>query len=358
MWYLIAALFAAIWTGLDAYGRRSNAVLYAVGAFLLAPIVVPVWIACRPLRAGETRDGGRAWNVLRAFAITWTIFMLIAAFVGLLAAARSAARAEGDAAQVGAGLGVLMGMGLLGATWFFPMVGTVVFGLILKKASENEVGPTGLLATTRYPPRGFAWTTGSTMGFTVLTVIVAVALGAGEHEAAATANAALPSEPLDAPNPSEGSATSPPHQNLSVASFKNDVLNKCVDVVVSTDDATDKAVWAKTFEGFVVLSQSCTEAFGDRTVFASCTTSVPTGSPQGGFGGHPWDALARYYNVETLDADDKYMKSCIAATCTDDPGCPTTTWWAMPHNDPAYVRERLRHDVRRLQRATGGAGGQ
>jgi hypothetical protein len=209
MWYLIAGLFAALWVGLDAYSRRSSVILHSTGAFLFGAIVVPIWIASRPLRQGETREGGRAWNVLRNFAITWTILMTMAGFAGLLAMGRSVSGADSDAARTGAGLGMLMGLGLLGAVWFFPMIGAVVLGSILKKSSENEVGPTGPLSMQGTSPRGFVMTAGSTTGLTLFAVVVAVALSDWRHERNATAAASIAGDETVAPT-SNGEPTPRP----------------------------------------------------------------------------------------------------------------------------------------------------
>src|SRR5450631_229765 len=120
MWYLIAGLFAAIWAGLDAYSRRSYAIACAIGAFLMPAIVIPVWVAYRPLMIGETREGGRAWNVLRNFAITWTLVMTIATTVILLNKVNAASYLQGHLAEDNASVTIFFTAVLLSAAWFVP----------------------------------------------------------------------------------------------------------------------------------------------------------------------------------------------------------------------------------------------
>jgi hypothetical protein len=119
-----------------------------VGAFLLAIIVVPLWFAKRPLKAGETREGGTAWNVLKFFALSWTALMAIGAAVGFVNAAGLFASFDSDAARAGGALGMVLDMGFLAMIWFIPTVGALVLGFFLKKASVIEHGPTGPLVGT------------------------------------------------------------------------------------------------------------------------------------------------------------------------------------------------------------------
>jgi hypothetical protein len=400
VWYLIAGLFAAIWTGLDAYSRRSNVALYAVGAFLFAPMVVPIWIASRPLRTGETREGGRAWNVLRNFAITWTILMAIAAFVGLLAAGKSVSHADSEAAQTGAGLGILLGMGLLGMVWFVPMIGTVVLGFILKKANANEVGPTGPLATPNLPPRGFEWTTVATAGFALLATFAAVGLNKGladgesmhpDSAAAATvarsapqaAPASTAQDPLSpSPNPTATTVT------VSFATFtpKDTLLNECIDFMISPPQGTEvdsvfldafadginkgkvRNAPASTARSLAIadfidgankgrpldgtrIYKTCADQFRGKPVLATCavnfTTSV-TGDYDADLGTFELALTRSFYSLDSLTNNDANMRQCIAAK---------GDWQAVDKDSDEYreaVRARARREVERLQRTLGG----
>jgi hypothetical protein len=98
------------------------------------------------LKTGEVREGGTAWNILKNFALLWTVAMAIVAISGLMAASSNTANLRSDAERAGAAIGTALGLGVIGALWFFPMVGSVLLGFILKKSSVVEKGPSGPLA--------------------------------------------------------------------------------------------------------------------------------------------------------------------------------------------------------------------
>ena len=109
-------------------------------------IVIPFYFAKRPLKAGEVREGGTAWNVTKSFAIFWTLFMFIAGVAGMISVSDIVNTASSGAEQAGAAIGTAMGMGMILGLWFIVIVGALVIGLFLKKSSIVEKGPTGSLA--------------------------------------------------------------------------------------------------------------------------------------------------------------------------------------------------------------------
>ena len=128
-------MLAAIWVAGNAIKRKLGVVrsiLWAVGTFILGVIVLPFYIAKRPLNANEVREGGYAWNVLRAFALSWTLFVVA---VGL-----AAITGIGDTASA-----VLIFV-ILCATWFAVMAVTLILGYFLRNPAIVERGPTGPLA--------------------------------------------------------------------------------------------------------------------------------------------------------------------------------------------------------------------
>jgi hypothetical protein len=134
VWYFIIFLLAAIWVADNAIRRKLGAVrtiLWGVGTFILGVIVLPFYIAKRPLKANEVREGGYAWNVLRAFALSWTLFVVA---VGL-----AAITGIGDTASA-----VLIFV-ILCATWFAVMAVTLILGYFLRNPAIVERGPTGPL---------------------------------------------------------------------------------------------------------------------------------------------------------------------------------------------------------------------
>lgn len=141
-------LFAAIayWVYRDAKTRKNNAIGWSLGTFIIGPIVLPVYLAKRNLKAGEVREGGTAWNILRYFAIFWTLAVAIAIGGGLLNASNMAQHATSEVEHVGMVIGTGIGVGLLVFIWFIVLVAALVLGMFLKKTSVIEKGPTGALA--------------------------------------------------------------------------------------------------------------------------------------------------------------------------------------------------------------------
>lgn len=134
----------ALWVLCDGLNRKLGfqVASWAIGTLVIGPVVLPVYLASRPLKVGEVREGGKAWNVLKNFAILWTIVVAIMTIVTLTTAGDSYAHSMGNAESVGAGIGMLLVLGILAAIWFFPTVGAAVIGFLLKKNSIIEHGPT------------------------------------------------------------------------------------------------------------------------------------------------------------------------------------------------------------------------
>ncbi len=147
MWYIVLYGLFAIWVLVDGLKRKTKAIPWAIGTLLLGPVVLPVYVAKRPLKAGEVREGGTGWNVLRNFALFWTVLMAVAAVWGIVAVSERAATLQTEAERAGAAIGTALGLGMIAALWFFPMVGALVLGLFLKKSSIVERGPTGPLGS-------------------------------------------------------------------------------------------------------------------------------------------------------------------------------------------------------------------
>ena len=141
MWYIILYTVFAIWVFIDALRRKAKAILWAIGTFFLGPIILPIYIAKRPLKSGETREGGTAWNILKNFAIFWTILMAIASIWGIVSTSVNIPVLQNDAEIAGFAIGTTLGLTMIGAIWFFPFVATIALGLILKKSSIIEKGP-------------------------------------------------------------------------------------------------------------------------------------------------------------------------------------------------------------------------
>jgi hypothetical protein len=150
MGYLIVAGLMALWVLRDARQRleRASAFGWAIGTLLVPFLALPLYHASRPLRAGETRTGGKPWNILKDFALTWTV-LLLAVEVSMaieLAAGLSAQVTEAD--KAGYGFAAVLGLALIAMYWFFPTVGALALGFLLRRPSVVERGPTGRAALT------------------------------------------------------------------------------------------------------------------------------------------------------------------------------------------------------------------
>jgi hypothetical protein len=148
MWYLLLNIVIAVWVFVDARSRKmgTEALAWSIGTFLLMIVVIPFYFAKRPLKDGEVREGGTAWNVIKSFAIFWTLLMFVAGVAGMIAATNVTSRAASDAEQAGAAIGTALGLGMMVGLWITVLMGALVIGLFLKKSSIVEKGPTGLLA--------------------------------------------------------------------------------------------------------------------------------------------------------------------------------------------------------------------
>ena len=145
--YIVINIVLAVWMLYDGYQRKvPKKWLYFIGTLVLSWLVMPFYLAGRPLKAEEVREGGYAWNILKNFALIWTIVIFISGVAGLISAGQIAEQAQTQAEAAGAGLGIILGFFLLGALWFVPMVGALVLGFFLKNNAKIEEGPTGPLA--------------------------------------------------------------------------------------------------------------------------------------------------------------------------------------------------------------------
>lgn len=142
MWYAIIVFVLGAWVAIDANKRKANPLLWMIGTLVMPPIIVPIYLAKRPLLSGETREGGFGWNVLKNFVFVWTFIMVACVVAGIFSVGQYTTTnpAQSDAEKAGQGLGIMLGMGMMGAIWFFPAFGALTLGFFLKKR-DVEKGP-------------------------------------------------------------------------------------------------------------------------------------------------------------------------------------------------------------------------
>lgn len=144
--YLLVFGVLALYLIFDGIRRKLGVVTvaWAIGALVLGPVILPIYFTKRPLKTGETREGGLAWNILKNFALFWTVFMVVVAISSIVSAGSVSTNSDAEAA--GAAIGITLVLLIEAVVWFFPMVGAIVLGFFLKKSSIIEQGPTGRLA--------------------------------------------------------------------------------------------------------------------------------------------------------------------------------------------------------------------
>jgi len=127
----------ALWVLVDSRRRKEDRwLLWTIFAAIGWPVMFPFYFAYRNLKDGEVRSGGKAWNVLKNFALVWTLGCVV---MGVRSCFDFLDINEADP---GASVGDAM---LVSMIWFFSMVGFLVFGLFLRNSGIVERGPTGPL---------------------------------------------------------------------------------------------------------------------------------------------------------------------------------------------------------------------
>ncbi len=82
---LTISLVLAVWVSRDAARRQTQTApfLWALGVLLFWILFFPLYLAKRPLKAGEVRSGGRGWNFMKNLAIVVTAYVPVVVVLGL-----------------------------------------------------------------------------------------------------------------------------------------------------------------------------------------------------------------------------------------------------------------------------------
>jgi hypothetical protein len=136
------SLVLAVWVVRDASRRQTQTTpfLWGLGILLVWLLFFPLYLAKRPLKTGEVRSGGRAWNFMKNLAITVSAYLPIVMILGLAEVAAQVTSVEEAVALV------VIFVLVMGLVWVIFAGGVLLIGLILKKSSVVERGPTGALA--------------------------------------------------------------------------------------------------------------------------------------------------------------------------------------------------------------------
>ena len=141
---VVANVLLSIYVATDATRRKMpDARLWWVSGLFLGVAILPFYMVERPLRGGETREGGTAWNVLKYTVLAWTIAMTIGAahyFFGFERWRLEKIITVDPVADVAVS-------SVLGGMLFLSIMCLLAIGLFLKEDVVEE-GPTGPLAKT------------------------------------------------------------------------------------------------------------------------------------------------------------------------------------------------------------------
>jgi hypothetical protein len=283
-YFLLYGVFA-LWVLLDGLIRKMAALaaLWVVRTAIFGPIVLPVYLALRPLKQGEVREGGKPWNIFKNFAILWTVVMAIATLVGLISMAKGTTGLTSDAERTGAGIGMVLGMGLLAAIWFFPTMGAALLGFLLKKNSIVENGPTGPLVghTPTAMPFG-GWAGVMTAAFLGLIAVGALSVSSGLRAKASNSSKA-PSESTPMASAAAGTEwvlvesvdemDNTPIVTLTKSGTDNSTLViRCkkheTDAFINTETVVDNGAVRIKFDQASPVRQSWTRSTDYKSLFA------------------------------------------------------------------------------------------
>jgi hypothetical protein len=281
MSYFLLYGVLALWVLFDGVNRKVGAstVLWVLGTVLLGPIILPIYLALRPLKQCEVREGGKAWNVLKNFAILWTIVMVIATVAVVTDAADVTRGLTNEAERAGAGLGTLIGIALLGAIWFFPTMGAALLGFLLKKNTVVETGPTGSLVgqtSTANAAGGWAGVVGFAVTGLVAVVLIANA-SKGKHPSGSASNNEAESATPSASDEWKLAESTDKMDNTPVVVLKKSgsggasLTIRCskrkTDAYVDTDKVLDNGNIRIKFDGSAPVRQSWGKSTDGQALF-------------------------------------------------------------------------------------------
>lgn len=112
----------SFWVFYDALARKNSSFAWTFLTCISGPfIALPLYFAYRNLKAGEVREGGTVWNIIRNYTLSWTAFMIGMMFITL-----PSKRAE-----------FIVGVFIV---WFFVTFCMLVFGFFIKQSGVIERG--------------------------------------------------------------------------------------------------------------------------------------------------------------------------------------------------------------------------
>ena len=139
--YFLLYLGVAVWVIVDSRDRRYPGLPWAGAILFLGPLVAPIYLSKRNLKARETRTGGLPWNLAKYFALFWTA-TIAAVFVADLIdfATSKPTYPPSDSDRAIAGIALFTAAVIYFIIWLIPTAVALTTGYLLRKASVVETG--------------------------------------------------------------------------------------------------------------------------------------------------------------------------------------------------------------------------
>lgn len=122
-WYPLWTAMAAIWALHDARRRLTSPWRWVGVTALGGPVGLACYLVARPLRVGESRAGGRPWQLASRFVVGWTSLLAWGALWNLAWPATPFATFP--------------------LAWIVGTLPVAIFGLASREPTSIEEGPTG-----------------------------------------------------------------------------------------------------------------------------------------------------------------------------------------------------------------------
>lgn len=147
MWYILTNSILAALVMIDSTKREvKSPPMWGIAMFLFGPFTLALYLARRPLVADEIRSGGTAWNYARYFTYGWSLLMFMLAISQVFHLNEHDGIMQSALHWAGLTLSNKAGMVMHAKLWLLPVIGISFVGLIFRRRSILEIGPTGPLA--------------------------------------------------------------------------------------------------------------------------------------------------------------------------------------------------------------------
>jgi hypothetical protein len=147
MWYILTNSILAALVMIDSTKREvKSPPMWGIATFLFGPFALALYLARRPLVADEIRSGGAVWNYSRYFAYGWSLVMFLLAISQVFHLNEQDGIMQTTLHWAGLTLSNKAGLLTHAKLWLLPVIGISFVGLIFRRRSILEIGPTGPLA--------------------------------------------------------------------------------------------------------------------------------------------------------------------------------------------------------------------